>query len=339
MAYKPGEIYFVRESILGSEGVSSFVKIGLVASPRTSEDRLKEHQTGNPRQLRNQEVVATGAVHRVEAMMHRIYAPHRVSGEWFDFRDEALVLDAIERVKSLADDVASFTPIFDKAQALADCRVADDAVALAATPELEALALRRSIAAGKLSLCKAVETTIKGKFVAAIAAGADVKGAAAEKEIFPAPKFSVTALKKDHPDKHLEYLVTTVNYSRAFKFTLDEMPREQLDADFLGQLAVIEAAVEAVTSAKDAYKLNEPQLQVLQLAALAEWDLDLADAELKVAVGVSAGIEGICTWSGKDSKSIKFDIGRFAEEEPDLFIEYTLTRSSFKRLEIKRKKN
>ena len=339
MAYKPGEIYFVRESILGSDTVSSFVKIGLVASPRTSDDRLKEHQTGNPRRLSNQEVVQTGAVHRVEAMMHRIYAPHRVSGEWFDFKDEASVLDAIERVKSLADDVASFTPIFDEALALESCRVADDAVALPATPALEALALRRSIAAGKLALCKEVENTIKGKFVAAIAAGADVKGAAAEKEIFPAPKFSVTAFKKNHPDKHLQFLVTTVNYSRSYKFTLNDAPREQLDSDFLGQLHAIEAAVEAVTSAKDAYKLNDPQLQILQLAALAEWDLDLADAELKVAIGVSAGIEGLCTWLGKDSKSSKFDVGRFAEEEPDLFVEYTLTRSSFKRLEITRKKN
>ena len=51
MSYKSGEIYFVREFQSGSKSLTPFVKIGLVASPRVSQERLLEHQTGNPRQL------------------------------------------------------------------------------------------------------------------------------------------------------------------------------------------------------------------------------------------------------------------------------------------------
>jgi hypothetical protein len=339
MAYKPGEIYFVRESVLGSDTLSSFVKIGLVASPRTSDERLKEHQTGNPRRLKNQAIVTTGAVHRVEAMMHRIYAPHRVSGEWFDFKEEALLVEAIARVRSFADEVAILTPIFDTAAALANSRVADGAPMLPATPELETLAQRRSIAAAKVVACSAVEKIIKTKFTEAIAAGADTKGAAEEKEVFPIPKFSVTAFKKDHPDKYSQFLVVTSKYGRSYKFIYGETALEDLDADFIQQLAAIQTDVDKINSPEDAYLLNEPRLQVLQLGALAEWEFDVAEAELKVEVGANPGIEGICTWQGKDSTTSKFDSGRLAEEDPELYMEYTLTRESFKRLDIKRKKN
>lgn len=339
MVYKPGEIYFVRECVLGSDALSSFVKIGLVSSPRTSDERLKEHQTGNPRRLKNQAIVATEAVHRVEAMMHRIYAPHRVSGEWFNFENEALLSEAITRVESLAEEVAVFIPILDEAAALAETRVAEGAPLLPATSALETLGKRRAIAAAKVAACASIENVIKSKFVAAIAAGADTKGAAEQKDIFPEPKFSKTVFKKDHPDLYSQFLVATTKYARSFKFTMDEVAREDLDEEFLSQIRAIGVAVDAVTEPEYAYLLNEPRLQVLQLKALAEWDFDVADAELKVAVGANLGIEGLCTWTGKDSITNKFDTGRFAEEQPELYVQYTLSRSSFKRIDIKRKKN
>ena len=54
-----GEIYFIREQLAG--GYSEFTKIGLVREKdgRSSADRIKEHQTGNPRPLMPIEVIPT----------------------------------------------------------------------------------------------------------------------------------------------------------------------------------------------------------------------------------------------------------------------------------------
>ena len=85
MKLTPGEIYFVRERDVKSGEISPYVKIGIVREgakgPRTSEERLLEHQTGNPRELFLHEVIATPAVEEIETRLHRAFAEHGVSGE------------------------------------------------------------------------------------------------------------------------------------------------------------------------------------------------------------------------------------------------------------------
>jgi len=337
MSYRPGEIYFVRENVLGSDKLSSFVKIGLVADKRTSDERLKEHQTGNPRRLQNQAVVSTGAVHRVEAMMHRIYAPFRVSGEWFDFQDEAKVLEAIDQVKTLAADVETWTPTFDQAEALATQE--SDGPAIAPNDQITEIANRWAIANTKVLLCADLEQQIRGKFVQALAAGVDVKGAVTEKEVFPKPKFNTTLFKKELPEKYEEYQKVSTTWSGTFKVLLKALERSALDADFLAQFAELEAQVAAVVDPEHAYLLNETELALTNLGAIAEWELDIATAQIKIECGTAAGIEGICTWERKWSSRTGLDVDKLANLEPDLFIQYFLPRESYKRIKVTKAKS
>jgi len=338
MKPKSGEIYFVRETVLGSNDVSSFVKIGLVADRdgRDSADRLLEHQTGNPRRLFNQEVIKTPAVHRVEALMHRLYAPIRVSGEWFNFADETGVNEAINKVKSLAKEMSQYEPIFEKAEELAKVESKDGVIPV--TPKIEGIVSRWSIAKTKLSICDDIDDAITSMFVQAIAAGADTKGAVESKTITPEPKFSVTAFRKDHKELAASFDEYVDDWKQTFKATIDLVSTEALDGEFLDQLATIESLVAKVAKVEDSYLLNEPKLLLLNLASLAQWDFDLADAELRLEVGDHEGIEGVCTWSRKMGKKAVFNKGRFAEEQPDLWLEYTLSKESFSRLVVSRKK-
>ena len=59
MDHDRGEIYLIREQLVG--GYSEFTKIGLVRENegRNSADRAKEHQTGNPRPLVPIELIPT----------------------------------------------------------------------------------------------------------------------------------------------------------------------------------------------------------------------------------------------------------------------------------------
>ena len=78
MDLKNGEIYFIREQVGGE--YTEFTKIGKVAEKpgRSSLDRAKEHQTGNPRPLVPIEVVQTVFVSEVENTLHREFAPKRI---------------------------------------------------------------------------------------------------------------------------------------------------------------------------------------------------------------------------------------------------------------------
>ena len=58
-----GEIYFIGEKDLKTGLDTKYFKIGIVREgakgPRTSEERLLEHQTGNPRRLYLRDIVKT----------------------------------------------------------------------------------------------------------------------------------------------------------------------------------------------------------------------------------------------------------------------------------------
>ena len=51
MVTSAGELYFLRETDYVTGQLTPFTKIGIVRDGRGSADRLRDHQTGNPRTL------------------------------------------------------------------------------------------------------------------------------------------------------------------------------------------------------------------------------------------------------------------------------------------------
>jgi hypothetical protein len=338
MSYKSGEIYFVRETILGTSDVSAFVKIGLVAEGRSSESRLKEHQTGNPRRLFNQEVVLTDSVHRVEAVMHRLFAPYRISGEWFEFNDESLVAEAINKVKDLASEMLAVTPQFIKAEELATVASSDEVKVV--TNEITEIVGRWADAKSRLKFCGDLQAVIKGKLLTAIESGVDTKGAAKATTVTFKPKFSEAALKADDEGLWSRYITYVPTWSARFTNSISLLEFEELNPEFKESLNSLKETVTALSSTSDAYLLNEPQLQLTMLEALAQWDFDLADAELRISVGEAASIEGVCKWGRKPgSPKAVFDEERFALDHEELWTKYTLTKDSFTKLSVTKSKN
>lgn len=123
------------------------MKIGLVADPRISAERLLEHQTGNPRRLDIPagHIVKTAAVSMVEAQLHRRLSKSRVGGEWFSFNDESELISAIDHAKNLAVEAETLVPILlevDRLQKLPSTE------ALVPSSE-EHISLARQLAASK----------------------------------------------------------------------------------------------------------------------------------------------------------------------------------------------
>jgi hypothetical protein len=114
---KPGIVYFLRERDFRTGAFTDYCKIGLVAGERTTEQRVKEHQTGNPRQIHEEVSVETPAVDDLEAYMHGRFAPWRVSGEWFHLTADRLQ-EAIGEARSRSGLVAEAEPFLAEAHRL-----------------------------------------------------------------------------------------------------------------------------------------------------------------------------------------------------------------------------
>ena len=90
ISLKEGSIYFLRERDYLSGEISPYVKIGLVRDNKPTEERIAEHQTGNPRQIIDYETLGSPFVEYLETQLHYRFASRRISGEWFLLDQEGL---------------------------------------------------------------------------------------------------------------------------------------------------------------------------------------------------------------------------------------------------------
>ena len=89
-----GTLYIARECDARTGEWGPYVKVGLVRGDRDADPRLREHQTGNPRDIVEVATVASPSVHALETHVHHAFASQRVRGEWFAL-GEAEVRDAL----------------------------------------------------------------------------------------------------------------------------------------------------------------------------------------------------------------------------------------------------
>ena len=89
-----GFIYFMTERDLFGYPCGPYVKIGLVKGNdegRSSFERRKEHQTGNPREIIVEAEVKTYAqVSTLESLVHQRLANYRIHGEWFNYGEDGI---------------------------------------------------------------------------------------------------------------------------------------------------------------------------------------------------------------------------------------------------------
>jgi len=87
-------IYFMTERDLFGYPCGPYVKIGLVKGNddgRSSFERRKEHQTGNPREIIIEAEVETRAqVSTLESLIHQRLAKYRIHGEWFNYGEDGI---------------------------------------------------------------------------------------------------------------------------------------------------------------------------------------------------------------------------------------------------------
>ena len=320
MILTPGQLYFINEQDTQTGVRSNYYKIGIVrdADDRDSENRLLEHQTGNPRKLCIVETLSMPAVEAVETNLHYLFASKRVMGEWMCFTDDELK-QAIAKAKELAVQMQENIKDFEKAEKLK--KVVSNSKLLPATPEADELYATIMNFKEVVSSCKEVLAMYQDYIREAIAKGVDVRAKANLQTRAGAKKFDPKLFESKYPALYKKYSISTASITGAFRakqdknwsFDISTLEPEQVEllADFKKQLKIADHTMET------GFVLHSKHLGALEIEKYAEWESQMANTKLRVLTGEAEGIEGICTWRRELKETISLDKDKLKAEQPN----------------------
>ncbi|MAG04563.1 MAG: hypothetical protein CL406_08155 [Acidimicrobiaceae bacterium] len=319
MKITPGELYFVGEEDLIDGTLTPLVKIGLVREneDRTSEERAREHQTGNPRHLRVLHVQPSPAVREIEKVLHAEFAPSRIGGEWFHLPGAELEM-AIERATVYIEEAKESWPAL---QASEDLK-AKTSNGQSLTPDAATLGLHRRLldVRKQQDAAKKAQEEIKQALIEAMEEAAE--GSPYIKIKAPSKKFNRAAFTTAHPELAERYTVEKHRFSRRFNTSglrghVSDIPRD--NPKLSEHLATVHESLEAGDPAS---VLHLQYLELLALWGPLDWERDLLEAGLQAACQKYDEIADVCTWPSSSSTTSRLDTTALESEEAEIYKQF-----------------
>jgi hypothetical protein len=332
-----GEIYFIREQVGGE--FTDFTKIGKVAEKpgRSSLDRAKEHQTGNPRPLVPIEVVQTVFVSEVENTLHREFAPKRIlPGEWF-ILNAAEIATAIARCGELSVANAQLIPLFEQADAL-EAKVSNANLA-PANDEAATWAKAYRRARYGLKLFDDAEKRFKEYLAEANSRGVDVTdfvdigqsaGRRSYRDLF----------EQNYPELVAKYSSTMTEIAGVV--TVKSVRNEIFspDEELAEVVTLTESLMPQINSSSDQRDeiaaMHALYLSLLSVEPVLKKHKEVARAHLMLLCGESAGIEELCSWRRTPRDVIAIDWDTIKATHPAEVAACTTFGNPTPRVRIKR---
>lgn len=324
----PGEIYFIREKDILTNEKTSYVKVGLVKEKvdRDSENRLAEHQTGNPRELLVFKVIETPAVSEIEKMLHGIFATNRVNGEWFNFTDDQLS-QCIEEAEALVKEAESNLEFFTQEEKLG--KVLSSGEVKQPTDEIAKFHHEYLCAEIEKKSCKPIIEDIQEILGEANAQGEEGADELVTVQETRRQTFSEDDFQNSYPDLWEKYLTREEKISSLFRWVRPKDPVEDLSVINPELNTLIKEISEIITVAEERQgsieTLHQQRVQLIGYETRAEWRMKIAKANVSVFCGRSPEVEGICKWLRESKVKETFDKNKFKEENPAIYEEFTST--------------
>ena len=322
-----GELYFIGERDKRSGERTTYVKIGLVGSTRTSEDRLLDHRTANPRELVVHAIVPTPLVSWAENTIHKQFGGQRIQGEWFVL-DDVLLTAAIAEARALATALEPLVAVIDQAQRLRD--VESDGTTIAATDEIREWLRDLRSATARVDCCAKLRARYSDVVTALVEAG-EVGAEIATTTIIEREEFDKKKFKESHPELWARFLIEKDEGVRGrFLPSTRDLPSIQ-DVD--PELAAFEdrfiaLCVEAESDPMRIEALKDAFLELDWRRKAADLEEAVAEARIQVACGTAESIEDVCTWRRKRSITQSFDRKAFAAAEPAIYESFLVAKST-----------
>ena len=332
MNFSPGEIYFIQEYDPQTGRATKYVKIGLVRNGRTTAQRIKEHQTGNPRALKETKLFQTPAVHFVENSLHQLFAESRITGgEWFIFTETQL-RDCIETAKNLVADVKKQESIFAAALAFKTKRSKKAVI----VPTKPVLALHKDYFRSDFIIqqLKTIVEKYERQLDEQAASGEDVDDLRSLK-VVQTSRFDEAGFRAAMPGVYKKFLVSELKIEGRFtvlskddhQFSLSLLDPKLADfiAGFSNTIEQLKKNPKVLDVAKAKYSYIKGQV------AIAEWNKAKVENQIRLACANNAGIEGVCRWVRLPKEKTVFDRAALKRERPDVFEKFSKKQTTTRR--------
>lgn len=319
-----GELYFIRERDVLTGELSPYVKIGLVREneSKTSVDRAREHQTGNPRELYVHHVVTSACISYLESTMHGRFEPSRVSGEWFNLSAEECQR-AVDEATAYAARLDETRTLLDDAAVLKKTVSTDELVELAEEDRPLVDSYVRADRSTKVIV--AARKSLKSALATWSDQGIDISKLGTitmtERRNFDQERFAL-----EFPDLAAEFTTTKTDVGGTLRFAAGlggDLALEEFNPGLAELVDALGASI-ADFDGRDASPIMEKVFALSSFEAAAEFDKDLATAALQDRCGSASGIAGVCTWKRSEKATTKIDNAAVKRAHPDLYERFAL---------------
>ena len=324
-----GSLYFLRDVdyLTGEKG--AYVKIGIVRKDKSTDARIKEHQTGNPRGIIDEFTLTdVPFVEALETQLHYHFNERWIAGEWFHMDEKFVRKNVLKEAKRLQKEQLKFETQINLADSLST-QVSNGETRKPTKAELK---LRDAHQQVKLDIetANARLNIAKSQLLQAIGKYGSVEGVFKLSKSKDAIKFDATAFKNANQALYDSYCYEKEGgFQKTFKVeggpklkTEDEtlynksraVPKESYSNAQLGKNKKRSKKIEA---------LHWAYLQALRASKLLDWELTKLEAQLKISCGHYDAIDETCTWVRKQKDStMSFDEKLFEEKEPKEYLKY-----------------
>jgi len=322
----PGEIYFIGEIDVRTKEPSSYVKIGLVRErdDKRVDERVLEHQTGNPRQLTLMRSIKTPCVSKVENHLHRSFATSQVSGEWFHLDAQGLG-ESMALCERLAEDADRRSAFVEAAKTFGN--QVSNGQSLEPTDETKDLHQQLLVAKYGAKLCGELGKTVKTVLDELTGQGVDTSLYVTRQTKAGKKGFDEKLLQADHPDLFAQFVVTEEKF-KAGGLNIAGIRKFEIEPSGISEQfgsihrRVMDASVRTLSGDVSPDAFYELYLEVLGHEVAFEWTANFVEAELKASVGEFDEIVDICKWKREMEQKENFDKAAFSKAHPDLAEQY-----------------
>ena len=319
-----GSLYIIGE--LNHRGTpTEFYKIGIVRDSernRTVDDRLADHQTGNPRELYVAHAAQSASVERVETLLHGQFATKRIGGEWFHLPNDTLAHVIATTTEHIAA-ANTHAPIADNAKQLAS--VISNGLVIEPTNEHLSIHSQQHDIRRQLAACKAAISHLTNELVEYQHATQPDRPWVHLEHKTARTTFDKTAFEASHPNLYANYLTTESTMTKTFRVNKPNDDNRPLNDINEHLSALCDTATHMNAATHDGETLHQHYLDVLAQQTILKWEDEQLDAQLRVACGANDGINAICTWKRQPTTRETFDVDALKHDQPDLYSQFIAT--------------
>ncbi|MDC0067608.1 GIY-YIG nuclease family protein [Gammaproteobacteria bacterium] len=319
-----GSVYFNREVDVISGLVSDYLKIGIVKNEREVAQRLKEHQTGNPRKIISVAELQSPMVTVAENFLHSWFSQLRVKGEWFQINQHSVEQDVLRTAEKLIAEQQDSIEDFSRWSELGK----EGSNETIREPNEEERDLHEAllIAEHKLILEKAKQDIVAGKIYESTNFTSGIKDVL-DRTVFKInEKFRKRDFKETYPDIFKNYLVMQQSETKGTIKLHNKQTLSTIDSHL--HLKKQNSATSSDISTNISWELAErtelievlhtQYLENLKMVSEAEWLVERLRAKLARMIGRDKGLNDVAIWVREKKTSEKFNEEAFKEDHPDL---------------------